>query len=84
MSGHCKDITSNHVYTFGNTSIAGNGGRLWLRTGKGTDKARTRYWGSGNYVWNNTGDTAYLRNASGKQLDTCTWKSKKGRAWVAC
>jgi hypothetical protein len=42
------------------------------------------YWGSGNYIWNNTGDTATLRNASGKTLDTCSWTYKSGRAWVGC
>src|SRR6478609_2776141 len=25
------------------------------------------------YVWNNTGDTAYLKNASGTTVDTCAW-----------
>jgi hypothetical protein len=74
----------NHVYTFGNVTIAAKGGRLWLHTGKGTNTTKNRYWGSGNYVWNNTGDTAYLRNAGGKAVDSCTWKSKKGRTWVAC
>lgn len=75
---------SNHVYTFGNVSIPGKGGRLWLHTGSGTNTAKHRYWGSGNYVWNNTGDTAYLRNAAGKAVDSCSWKSKKNRTWVAC
>jgi hypothetical protein len=75
---------SNHVYTFGNVSIAGMGGRLWLHTGKGTNTTTNRFWGSGNYVWNNTGDTAYLRNASGTAVDSCTWKQKSGRTWVGC
>ena len=75
---------ANHVYTFGNVSIPANGGRLWLHTGKGTANAKNRYWGSGNYIWNNTGDTAYLRNASGTQLDSCNWGQKTGRTWVGC
>ena len=29
--------------------------------------------GSGWYIWNNTGDTAILRDASGRQLDKCTF-----------
>ena len=76
--------TSNHVYTFGNVTIAGNGGRLWLHTGKGTNTTTNRYWGSGNYIWNNTGDTAYLRNASGTAVDSCSWNEKSGRTWVGC
>ena len=75
---------ANHVYTFGNVSIAGRGGRLWLHTGKGTNTTANRYWGSGNYIWNNTGDTAYLRNSAGKAVDSCAWKYKAGRTWVAC
>lgn len=84
LSGYTIRDKSNHVYTFGSVSIAGNGGRLWLHTGKGTNTTKNRYWGSGNYVWNNNGDTAYLRNSSGKQLDSCSWTYKKGRTWVAC
>jgi hypothetical protein len=76
--------TSKHVYTFGNVSIAGKGGRIWLHTGSGTAKGGNRFWGSGNYVWNNTGDTASLRNAAGKAMDSCAWKQKVGRTWVAC
>ncbi|HET6529553.1 MAG TPA: lamin tail domain-containing protein [Actinoplanes sp.] len=59
----------------------GAGKRVYLHTGKGTD-AQHRYQGSGNYIWNNTGDTAYLRNAAGKTIDTCTWKS--GNAPTYC
>lgn len=75
---------ANHVYTFGNVTIAGHGGRLWLHTGKGTNTTTNRYWGSGNYIWNNDGDTAYLRNASGKALDSCSWGYKSGRTWIGC
>jgi hypothetical protein len=76
--------TANHVYTFGNVTIPGKGGRIWLRTGKGTNNAKNLYWGSGNYIWNNTGDAATLRNKAGAKHDTCSWKSKKGRTWVTC
>ena len=84
LKGYTIRDASSHVYTFGSTTIAANGGRVWLHTGKGTKSARTVYWGSGNYIWNNTGDTATLRNASGTKLDTCSWKSKANRTWVAC
>ena len=75
---------ANHVYTFPSVSIAGKGGRIWLHTGKGTTKTPNAYWGSGNYVWNNTGDTAYLRKPSGAAHDSCSWTTKKNRTWVAC
>jgi hypothetical protein len=35
--------------------------------------ATNRYWGRAGYVWNNTGDTAYLRTPSGALMDSCKW-----------
>ncbi|GAA3350335.1 lamin tail domain-containing protein [Amorphoplanes nipponensis] len=84
LKGYTIRDASRHVYTFGSVSIAANGGRIWLHTGKAAKSGRNVYWGSGNYIWNNTGDTATLRNASGKTLDTCSWKYKANRTWVAC
>jgi hypothetical protein len=84
LRGYTVRDKSGHVYTFGSVSIPARGGRIWLHTGKGTNNATHRYWNSGNYIWNNTGDTAYLRNASGRQLDTCSWGTKKNRTYIAC
>ena len=47
LNGYTVRDAANHVYTFGKVTIAANGGRVWLRTGKGTATARTAYWGSG-------------------------------------
>ncbi|MFD6752722.1 lamin tail domain-containing protein [Micromonospora gifhornensis] len=74
---------ANHVYKFSGNFKLGKGKSVIIRTGKGKNTASTRYWGSGNYIWNNTGDTAYLRNASGKQIDKCSW-SKKGKGYTNC
>lgn len=71
-------------YTFDNVTIAARGGVLYLHTGTGTDTATHRYWNSGNYVWNNTGDTATLRNRSGAVHDTCVWVQQPGRTNVNC
>ncbi|WIM93204.1 lamin tail domain-containing protein [Actinoplanes oblitus] len=79
-----KIVDRSRTYTFGNVTIAGNGGKVTLHTGKGTDTRTQLYWGSGNYVWNNTGDTATLKTKAGKTHDTCTWKKKTGRTGVAC
>ncbi|GAA3395729.1 hypothetical protein GCM10020369_69870 [Cryptosporangium minutisporangium] len=73
---------ANHVYTFATNVTLRPGATLWLHTGRGTNTASHRYWNSGNYIWNNTGDTAYLRNASGTQIDTCTWG--RGSGSIAC
>jgi Lamin Tail Domain len=61
-----------HVYKFPATRI-NPGQYLTIRTGKGRNNVANRYQGRAWYVWNNTGDTAYLRNAAGAQIDTCSW-----------
>ncbi|WP_127554515.1 lamin tail domain-containing protein [Actinoplanes sp. OR16] len=71
------------AYTFGVATIAAKG-RIWLHTGRGADTATHRYWNSGNYLWNNPGDTATLRDTTGKITDTCEWTQKTGRTQVTC
>ncbi len=71
----------NHVFTFPTTTI-GPGKLMYVRTGRGTANYANRYWGQGNYIWNNTGDTAYLRTPAGLQVDTCSWGSTGN--WKNC
>lgn len=70
----------DHVYTFG-TFTLGAGKTVTLRTGKGKDTSTTRYWGrSGGtfaYIWNQDKDTAYLRDASGTLVDSCSYNSTR-------
>jgi hypothetical protein len=63
---------SNHWYTFGKTSLAA-GKYLVVHTGSGKDTAKHKYEGRGYYIWNNTSDTAFLRNSLGSGGDTCSW-----------
>lgn len=65
---------TGHRYTLPTTRIA-PGKYLTVRTGRGTNTTATRYWGSTWYIWNNSGDTAYLRTRTGALVDSCTWKS---------
>lgn len=65
---------ANHVYKFGSFTL-GAGKSVTLHTGRGTNSATHRYWGSGNYIWNNTGDTATLKTPSGTTAYTCKWTS---------
>jgi hypothetical protein len=77
-----RDTTkrSDHVYTFG-AFLLGAGKTVTLRTGKGTNGATNRYWGrSGGtyaYIWNQTSDTAYVRNTAGKLIDSCAYNSAR-------
>ena len=65
---------TNHVYKFPSTTIKAKS-TVTLRTGKGTNSASTRYWQQTWYVWNNTGDTAYLRNTAGTLMHSCAYGS---------
>ncbi|MFG2072542.1 lamin tail domain-containing protein [Nonomuraea maritima] len=77
-----RDATkrSDHIYRFGTFTLKA-GKTVTVRTGKGRNTATTRYWGrSGGtlaYIWNQTSDTAYLRDASGKPADSCSYNSSK-------
>ncbi|WP_062460886.1 lamin tail domain-containing protein [Demequina soli] len=68
-----RDV-ANHVYRFGSFTLK-PGASVTLYTGKGTNTASKRYWGQSWYIWNNDGDTAILKNASGTRIDTCSWGS---------
>lgn len=74
LTGWTLYDNSNHVYTFGSTKLAA-GRILTVRTGSGTDKGGLRFWNSGYYIWNNTTDTAHLRNTTGGGGSTCAWKT---------
>ncbi|MFB4265286.1 lamin tail domain-containing protein [Nonomuraea sp. GTA35] len=78
-----RDTTkrSDHVYTFGVFTL-GAGKTVTVRTGKGKNTPTTRYWGRGgqgtfSYIWNQSRDTAYLRNASGRLVDSCSYNSSR-------
>jgi hypothetical protein len=75
-----KTARPDHIYTFG-TFTLGAGKAVTLRTGKGKDTATARYWnrsgGTFAYIWNQSQDTAYLRNPSGKLIDSCSYNSAR-------
>lgn len=81
LSGWTLRDAQNHVYAFGNLTVAA-GATVYVHTGRGRNAAAHRYWGSGNYVWNNTGDTAILRDPK-RVVQTCGWRST-GRGTVTC
>jgi P pilus assembly chaperone PapD len=66
---------AGYVYRFSSNYYLRPGYTVTIRTGKGTNTTTTRYWGRSWYVWNNTGDKAYLRTPSGTLVDYCTWTS---------
>jgi hypothetical protein len=74
---------AGHTFTFPARSI-GAKKTVYIHSGKGTDGYQpngTRdsarlYQQSGWHIWNNTGDTATLRSATGRIYDTCKWTSR--------
>jgi predicted extracellular nuclease len=76
LTGWTLRDAQGHVYKFG-TFTLGAGRSVVIHTGKGANTSTNRYWGSGNYIWNNTGDTAYLRSPAGTLLDTCRWTTTR-------
>ena len=64
---------ANHIYTFGNFTVdAGASFRLY--SGQGQDSRTELYWGlSGESVWNNDSDAAFLRDAQGALVDTLAY-----------
>ena len=66
---------TGYTYTFSGDYRLPAGYRVYIHTGQSTNTSYHRYWGRSWYVWNNTGDTAYLRNSAGTLIDTCSWGS---------
>ena len=69
-----KDV-AGHTYRFPSPFSIGAYKTVTVKTGKGTSGSTTRYWGRSSYVWNNTSDTATLRNASGTVIHRCAYNS---------
>ena len=74
LQGYTVRDATGYTYTFPSYKISA-GKTVKVHTGKGTKAAGHLYWGRSWYVWNNTSDTATLRNASRTQLDTCSYNS---------
>ena len=75
---------AGHVYTVSTDQRIGAGLTAYVHTGKGTNgrpDSKHRYWNRTGYVWNNSGDTAYLRSPAGKTIDSCRWTSNKNQTY---
>jgi hypothetical protein len=75
IAGWTVHDSSSHKYTFKNTVLAAHSW-LFLHTGRGFRNAHNRYWGSTTYIWNNSGDSARLANASGQVIGACAYSQQ--------
>lgn len=73
MQGYSLKDEANHIYTFDNFEVQ-PGGSFRLYSGQGQNTAEELYWGfSGESVWNNDTDTAFLRDRQGALVDVYTY-----------
>jgi hypothetical protein len=73
LAGWTLSDEANHVYTFPDHATLAPGASLRVRTGIGDDDAANLHWGRRAAVWNNTGDTAYLRSPDGALVAKKSW-----------
>lgn len=70
MAGFSLKDEANHIYTFDDFTLP-PGAAFRLFSGEGADTATELYWGyNGDSVWNNDSDTAFLRDAEGRLVDS--------------
>ncbi|WP_276300991.1 lamin tail domain-containing protein [Halorussus lipolyticus] len=65
LSGWTVSDEADHRYTFPAGTTLTPGETLTLRTGRGADGGGDYYWGAERPVWNNAGDTIFVRDADG-------------------
>ena len=72
MTGWTLRDAAETVYTFPSFTIASQAKvKVWVKSG--SDTATDLYWGRNSAIWNNSGDTATLKNAAGVDIDSCTY-----------
>jgi hypothetical protein len=72
LTGWTLRDASHHVYAFG-TFILRSKKSVMVHTGRGHDTRSSVFQGRRAYVWNNNGDRAVLRKASGLFRDSCSY-----------
>jgi hypothetical protein len=79
LTGWTLSDTQNHpgpVFTFHFPSFTLlSGADVSIHTGDGTDDGQNLFWKSTSAVWNNKGDRATLRDATGAEVDHADWPS---------
>lgn len=84
LSGFRVKDVANHTYVFPSGYVLAGRTTAIIRTGRNRNTATTLYWNQGNYIWNNTGDTARFQTPAGVTFDWCSYTAMAGRTRVAC
>lgn len=64
MAGWTVKDAGTHIFTFPSFTL-NSGTTVTIYTGSGNNTNDKLYWGNNGAVWNNDGDTLYLRNTNG-------------------
>ena len=67
LAGWTLEDAQNHTYKFPDFSLTASG-VVKIRTGIGNDTSEDLFWNRGSSIWNNGGDVATLKDASGKMV----------------
>jgi hypothetical protein len=81
LTGWTLKDKAGYTYTFGTFTLKAKAS-VYIHTGKGTTTTTHRYWRRTWYVWNNTGDTAYLRDSKGVLKDSWAFVDKGSASYV--
>jgi competence protein ComEC len=65
ISGWTVEDAASHHYTVPGDVVIKSGAMITLYTESGTETGTMLYWGSDAAIWNNRGDTVYVRDDSG-------------------
>jgi Lamin Tail Domain len=63
---------AGHVSRFARYTLGAHS-YVKIRTGHGSPTQTNRYWNRSWYIWNNTGDTATLKDNHGGKVDSCRY-----------
>lgn len=73
LEGYSLKDAANHIYAFPAFTLK-PGATVRLYSGQGQNDARSLYWGLvGESVWNNSGDSAFLRDREGNLVDSYSY-----------
>lgn len=73
LSGWTVGDEADHSYRFPDGTTLAPGETLTLYTGSGRDRAGEVYWNASQPVWNNAGDTVFVRTAEGELVVEVTY-----------
>jgi hypothetical protein len=75
LAGWTLQDAQNHTYAFLDFNLTASG-VVKIRTGMGNDTAEDLFWNRSSSIWNNDGDVATLKDASGNMVSRYPEESK--------